>query len=244
MRDIICPRCNSGNIVKNGNTVYGKPKFMCKDCRKHFLENPDIREITDEKKELVKRMLSEKISPAGICRVLGISQRWLQSYVDEIYQHIEKKIETIGKGKTRLIIECDEIWSYVGNKKNKYRIWFAIDVVTKEIVGFYVGSRGREGAEELWNSLPPEYRQCAVIYTDFWEAYAGVLPSERHRPVAKNSGKTSHIERFNNTVRQRISRFVRKTLSFSKKLENHIGAILLFIHHYNAMIIKEITNTI
>ncbi|OQX07195.1 MAG: hypothetical protein BWK80_49795, partial [Desulfobacteraceae bacterium IS3] len=53
-----------------------------------------------------------------------------------------------------------------------------------------------------------------------------------------------HIERFNNTVRQRISRFVRKTLSFSKKLENHIGAILLFIHHYNAMIRKEITNTI
>jgi len=91
MRDMICPRCNSGNIVKNGNTVYGKPKFMCKDCRKHFPENPDIREITDEKKELIKRMLSEKISPAGICRVLGISQRWLQSYVDEIYQHIEKK---------------------------------------------------------------------------------------------------------------------------------------------------------
>jgi len=34
MRDMICPRCNSGNIVKNGNTAYGKPKFMCWDCRK------------------------------------------------------------------------------------------------------------------------------------------------------------------------------------------------------------------
>ncbi|MBW4473112.1 MAG: IS1 family transposase, partial [Stenomitos rutilans HA7619-LM2] len=35
-------------------------------------------------------------------------------------------------------------------------------------------------------------------------------------------------------LRQRVSRLVRKTLSFSKKLENHIGAIWFFIHHYNA----------
>ncbi|OQX11280.1 MAG: hypothetical protein BWK80_44905 [Desulfobacteraceae bacterium IS3] len=37
MRDMICPRCNSENIIKNGNTVYGKPKFMCKDCRRILL---------------------------------------------------------------------------------------------------------------------------------------------------------------------------------------------------------------
>ena len=34
-------------------------------------------------------------------------------------------------------------------------------------------------------------------------------------------------------LRQRVSRLVRKTLSFSKKLTNHIGAAWLFIHHYN-----------
>ena len=176
--------------------------------------------------------------------MLGISKRWLQTYVDEKYQDAKKKVETIFKGKTRLTIECDEICSYVGNKKNKCWIWLAIDTKTGEIVGFYAGSRGKEGAKGLWDSLPPEYRQCAVIYTDFWEAYAGVLPSKRHRRAAKNSGKTSHIERFNNTLRQRISRLVRKTLSFSKKIENHIGAILLFIIYYNMMIKKEITDTI
>jgi hypothetical protein len=45
--------------------------------------------------------------------------------------------------------------------------------------------------------------------------------------------KTHHIERFNNTLRQRVSRRVRDALSFSKKLANHIGAIKLFICHYN-----------
>jgi insertion element IS1 protein InsB len=73
-----------------------------------------------------------------------------------------------------------------------------------------------------------------VCYTDFWAAYAAILPSKRHRASGKESGHTSHIERFNNTLRQRCSRLVRKTLSFSKKLANHIGALWYFVHDYNA----------
>jgi len=73
-----------------------------------------------------------------------------------------------------------------------------------------------------------------VLYTDFWKAYAEVFSSKRHQAVGKSSGKTNHIERFNCTLRQRVSRLVRSTLSFSKKLENHIGAIWTFVHHYNA----------
>jgi len=68
----------------------------------------------------------------------------------------------------------------------------------------------------------------------FWSAYDEVFPSKRHQSVGKETGKTSYIERFNCTLRQRVSRLVRKTLSFSKKLENHIGAIWYFVHHYNS----------
>ncbi len=89
----------------------------------------------------------------------------------------------------------------------------------------------------MWDSLPPIYRQCAVAYTDFWAAYTTVLPSSRHRAVGKETGKTSYIERLNNTLRQRLSRLVRKTLSFSKSLENHIGAIWYFVHYYNASLL-------
>jgi insertion element IS1 protein InsB len=45
--------------------------------------------------------------------------------------------------------------------------------------------------------------------------------------------KTNHCERFNNTLRQRVSRLVHEALSFSKKLGNHVGAIKMFICHYN-----------
>ena len=61
----------------------------------------------------------------------------------------------------------------------------------------------------------------------------GGIPAERHKASTTIARNTNHIERFNNTLRQRLSRLVRDTLSFSKKVENHIGAIKLFICHYN-----------
>ena len=59
-------------------------------------------------------------------------------------------------------------------------------------------------------------------------------PRNATEQLVKKLAFCSHIERFNNTMRQRISRLVCSTLSFSKKLENHIDAIWYFIHHYNA----------
>ncbi|UNU22402.1 hypothetical protein D0A34_21290 [Microcoleus vaginatus PCC 9802] len=69
---------------------------------------------------------------------------------------------------------------------------------------------------------------------DCGRQFVQVLPSKRHPGMGKETGKTSYLERFNCTLRQRLWRIVRKTLSFSKKLENQIGAIWTFIHHYNA----------
>lgn len=83
------------------------------------------------------------------------------------------------------------MWSFVATKKNKQWVWLALDVETKKIVGVYIGSRSRAGAEGLWQSLPPLYRQCAVCYTDFWTAYEEIFPKSRHQAVIKKSGKTN-----------------------------------------------------
>jgi len=54
-----------------------------------------------------------------------------------------------------------------------------------------------------------------------------VIPHERHRAVGKETGLTNHIERLNNTFRQRVSRLVRESLSFSKKLNNSLWGDLV-----------------
>ena len=229
-----CTRCNSQHTVKNGISVTGKQKYKCNACGFQFVLNPEKLPISNETKDLIDKLLLERISLAGIARMTGVSERWLQYYVNDKYEKTPRQVIVKKKSKGRLTLECDELWSFVKNRDNKQWVWLAIDRDTREIVGVQVGDRNRESAKALWKSLPPVYRQCAVSYTDFWSAYETVLPSKRHRPVGKGSGQTNYIERFNGTLRQRVSRLVRKTLSFSKKLENHIGAIWYFIHHYNA----------
>jgi IS1 family transposase len=195
---------------------------------------PRHQPISEATRKLIDKLLLEKISLAGIVRATGVSPRWLQYYVNKKLGAVKREVEVKSKKKGKLTIQCDEMWSFVGNKGNKQWIWLAIDVLTKEIVGVYIGQRDKDGAQGLWNSLPAVYRQCAVSYTDFWSAYGIVFPKKRHRAVGKDTGQTNYIERFNNTMRQRISRLARKTLSFSKKLSNHMGAIWYFIHSYNA----------
>jgi len=125
------------------------------------------------------------------------------------------------------------MWSFVGKRANKQWIWIAMDARTRQVIAFHDGDRRRDSAKQLWARIPLVYREQAMFHTDQYEAYMGVIPAQRHRAITKHARKTNHIERFNNTLRQRLSRLVRETLSCSKKLTHHIGAIKYFICHYN-----------
>jgi len=134
---------------------------------------------------------------------------------------------------SRLEAEADEMWSFVQHKANKQWIWMAMEATSRQIIACHVGDRSRDSGKELWANIPRVYREQATFHTDQYAVYQGVIPAAQHRAITKNARKTNHIERFNNTLRQRVSRLVRETLSFSKKLAHHIGAIKYFICHYN-----------
>ena len=232
-----CPSCSSSRTVKNGHIHTGKQRFKSHQCGRQFVENPQKKMIDRATRELIDRLLLERLSLAGVARAVQVSEQWLQDYVNKKYAEVTLQVQVSSKKKGKPTIQCDELWSFVNNKGNKQWVWLALDATTREIVGVYIGARDEFAARELWKSLPPVYRECAVAYTDFWAAYGAVFPSKRHKAVGKETGKTNYIERFNNTLRQRVSRLVRKTLSFSKSLNNHIGAIWYFIHHYNSSLL-------
>jgi insertion element IS1 protein InsB len=137
------------------------------------------------------------------------------------------------RGRHSAEAEADEMWSFVGKRANKPWIWMAMDAQTRQVIAFHVADCRRESAQELWAKIPVAYREQARFHTDQYEAYKGVIPAERHQAITKQARKTNYIERFHNTLRQRLARLVRETLSFSKKLANHMGAIRYFICHYN-----------
>ena len=85
---------------------------------------------------------------------------------------------------------------------------------------------------QLWDKIPAAYR-TGLIFTDLWKAYQKVVPDQQHRPCAKQEGETNHVERFNLTLRQRIARLTRKTLSFSKSHTMHLIHIRAVFLDYN-----------
>ena len=133
----------------------------------------------------------------------------------------------------RLTLEADELWSFVGSKADVHWVWAALDADTRQVVAMIVGDRSEATAQALWDALPAGYQRAAVMRTDFWAADAAVVPAARHEPGGKGDGVTCHVERFWCTMRQRCARLVRKTLSFSKCWDNHIGALWYFVRLYN-----------
>ncbi len=129
-------------------------------------------------------------------------------------------------------LELDELWSFVLKKSRKRWIWIALSRRTRQVVAYVVGDRSQATCRKLWQRIPAAY-QAAHCYTDFWEAYRNVIPQAQHTSSGKESGLTAHVERWNNTLRQRLARFVRQTLSFSKSDRMHKICLRLFIHRYN-----------
>jgi insertion element IS1 protein InsB len=118
---------------------------------------------------------------------------------------------------TSTILELDELWSFVLKKAHDFWIWIALCRKTRQVVAYAVGDRSKRTCQRLWEAISQVYRQ-GHCYTDFWAAYAAVIPEEQHTAVGKETGETAHVERWNNTLRQRLARFVRMTLSFSKSV--------------------------
>jgi insertion element IS1 protein InsB len=234
-----CPACGSQQFKKNGHIHNGKQNHQCKACGRQFVLLATQRLVPAEDRTLVERLLCEKISLHGICRVVGVSIRWLMDFVSARFTalpgHLYVQPATPPQAVIiqRLDVEADEMCSFVEKKANKQWLWLAMDTTTRQVIACHIGDRSRQSAAQLWANIPAVYREQATFYTDQYEAYHGVIPAAQHKAITKKARKTNHLERFHNTLRQRVSRLVRATLAFSKKLANHIGAIRYFICHYN-----------
>ena len=188
---------------------------------------------------VIERLLLERISLRGICRAIGVGLRWLLYFMVERFTEAPDHLYVQPASGTQRVIlqrleaEVDELWSFVGTKANRQWVWIAMNTMTRQIIAFHVGDRSRQSAQALWGKIPMGYQEQAMFYTDCYEVYRDVIPPAQHRAITKLARKTNHVERFNCTLRQRVPRLVRATLSFSKKLANHIGAIKYFICDYN-----------
>lgn len=81
-----CPRCSAAHGVRDGDTHSGRPSFRCRSCGRRFVADPAKGPVSEARKELVRRPLSERPSPRAVARVTGLSRPWLQAFVSELYR--------------------------------------------------------------------------------------------------------------------------------------------------------------
>lgn len=113
-----------------------------------------------------------------------------------------------------------------------FLIWIAICKRIRQIISYHIGKRNTVDCQEFWDKVPKEYKE-STLYSDSHEPYISVLKDHKYIGVGKETGLTNHIERWNNTIRQRLGRLTRKTLSFSKSEEMLEINLRIFIHNYN-----------
>ncbi len=161
--NIACPNCCSHTVRKNGSIHTGKQKYQCVSCNKQFVENPQNKIIPEGTKERIRRSLLERVSLEGICRIFDISMPWLLEFMEKTFQSLPENLHAgiIAENDEFevLILEIDELWSFVGNKKNDQWLWIVMHAETRQILAFHVGNRTKASGEALMAKLPIDLKK-------------------------------------------------------------------------------------
>ena len=123
---LTCPECTSSTIKKNGHIHNGKQNHQCLNCEGQFVLNPQQKIINEEKRSLIRQALLERVSLEGVCRIFNVSMPWLLEFINAVIEELPQDLNatvTSAEEVEVAVLELDEQWNYVGNKKNQQWLW-------------------------------------------------------------------------------------------------------------------------
>jgi IS1 family transposase/DNA-directed RNA polymerase subunit RPC12/RpoP len=236
-KTLSCSHCGSERLVRDGFAPNGKQKYRCYACGRRGRENPTSNAYSLARREEILSASSGTQQPA-----------WPHPHVWSLSHNghnlDQKKVAQLPPLSTTLlapdpedtastILELDERMAHSSFKKpTRSGSGLLCAVKHDRWLLMHWGIEAGKTCLRLWQSIPLLYRK-GHCFTDFWVTDQAVIPEAQHTAVGKETGETAHVERWNNTLRQRLARFVRMTLSFSKSVIMHEACLLLSLHRYN-----------
>jgi hypothetical protein len=191
--NIPCPHCHSNAIRKNGSTHTGKQKYECLSCKKQFVENPQNKVIGEDTRERVRRSLLERVSLEGICRIFDVSMPWLLGFMEEIFHALPENLNATMIAENDefevIVLELDELWSFVGNKNNDQWLWIVMHSSTRQILAFHVGKRDKIAGEALLAKLPTELKKKPAFSQISSQLTTKLFPGSNTDQLARNLGR-------------------------------------------------------
>jgi insertion element IS1 protein InsB len=186
-----CPCCGSIAFKKNGINQYGDQNHKCLECGRQFVLDPQNKIVAEETKNLIRKLLIEKLPIRAICRVADVSKTWLLHFIKEEYRKIPLDMEiSIIPDSLGLIlkrIEAEELWPSLGNRKRQIWLWVAFDAELKHVVAFHAGGKTDADALAFWEEVPEPYNTGCILYTDEWDIYRKGITAEKESLFEINS---------------------------------------------------------
>lgn len=190
---ISCPQCSSQAVRKNGSIHNGKQKYECISCNRQFVENPQNKVIPEDTKERIRRSLLERVSLEGICRIFDISMPWLLEFMSTTIESLPEDLNATVLAENDefevLVLEMDELWSFVGNRKNDQWLWIAMHSKTRQIIAFHVGKRDKSSGEALMAKIPTDLKKKPAFIQINSLLITKLSPGNNTVLLAKNLGR-------------------------------------------------------
>lgn len=201
-----CKYCEESDCIKKGIRK-GKQRYYCKNCGQSFQEYYSYNAYNYSVNSMIARLLKESCGVRSISRIIRISKNTVLSRMLKISHQIP--IPTFNHKNASY--EMDELWSYIGSKKNVYWITYAIEKESRAVIDFFAGNKSKENIKPLIDKILKYLPKR--IYTDKLNIYPSLIPKALHRNFQYC---TNRIERKNLTLRTHIKRLSRKTICYSK----------------------------
>ena len=168
-----CPSCESNDIIKNGFTINKKQQFICKSCKKRFIDFYTYKAYNHWVNKRIVQFTKEGLGIRSTARILKISTTTLLKRIIAIAKKIPN--QPIIKNKT---YEVDEIRTFIRNKERPVWIVYALEKQTKNVVCFNIGRRTNKTLKKVITSL--ELSEAQKIITDKLKNYKYLISEQIH----------------------------------------------------------------
>ena len=170
-------------------------------------------------KELITKMSLNGSGIRDIARVLKISSNTVLTVLTKRNKlvHINPKY-VCAKNPIDVKLEMDEMWRFVGNKRQQCWLRHALNHENGEVIAYVLVSRKHEVLWRLLDLLAEASIEIAKVYSDDNYAYHDLLSQTVSETGKRNTQK---IERRHLNFKTRLNRLARKTICFSRPFEMH-----------------------
>jgi len=180
-----CHYCHGTCIKKGWNKT--TQKYQCKECLKYQRLEYVYQSYCVSDQQIVI-LTKEGCGIKSTSRILNISPITVLNRLLKIGDALIGRIPVLVGG----IYEVDELFTYLGNKKNRICIAYSIDQATRDVIDIVVGKRNKTNLGKVISTLLVS--KAKKIVTDKLNLYSTLIPQDIHS--TKHRG-INRIERMN-----------------------------------------------